>query len=152
MAYLSLVRRMVAYAARCRLVTALVLACFALANSGQSSTIRFDGVYGAPIQTPAGWRVKKELFLYFRFYPDGSVVSLLSTGTPIDVARVIRRNLELSGNGTYSISSDRLDVRVSTQNGSLIYSGKIHGESLALRSYGSISIPLYKFTPVRFAK
>ena len=152
MAYLCLVRRMVASTARCRLVIALVLLCFAFANSGQSSTIRFDGVYGAPIQSPASWHVKKELFLYFRFYPDGSVVSLLSTGTPIDVAKFIRRNLELSGNGTYSISGDRLDVRVTTRHGSLIYSGKIHSDSLALRSYGSISIPLYKFAPVRFAK
>ena len=143
---------MVASTARYRLVIALVLLCFAFANSGQSSTIRFDGVYGAPIQSPASWHVKKELFLYFRFYPDGSVVSLLSTGTPIDVAKFIRRNLELSGNGTYSISGDRLDVRVTTRHGSLIYSGKIHRDSLALRSYGSISIPLYKFAPVRFAK
>ena len=77
--------------------------------------------------------MKKELFLYFRFYPDGSVVSLLSTGTPIDVAKVIRRNLELSGNGIYSISGDRLDVRVTAQHGSLFYSGKIHGDVLALR-------------------
>jgi hypothetical protein len=129
-----------------------VLACFALANSGQSSTIRFDGVYGAPIQTPAGWRVKKELFLYFRFYPDGSVVSLLSTGTPMEVAKFIRRNLEESGNGTYSVNGDRLHFRLTTPHGSTIYSGKFHGDALALRSYGSISIPLYQFTPVRFAK
>ena len=143
---------MVVRTARCHLVVALLFACFAFANSGQSSTIRFDGVYGAPIQTPAGWRVKKELFLYFRFYPDGSVVSLLSTGTPMEVAKFIRPNLEGSGNGTYSISGDRLNVRVTTTHGSAIYSGKLHGDSLALRSYGSISIPLYKFAPVRFAK
>jgi hypothetical protein len=151
-AYLFLVRRMVACRVRCRLVIALVLACFAFANSGQSSTIRFDGVYGASIQTPAGWRVKKQLFLYFRFYPDGSVVSLLSTGTPIEVAKFIRRNLEESGNGTYSISGDRLHFRVTTPHGSVIYTGRLHGDSLALRSYGSISIPLYQFTPVRFTK
>jgi hypothetical protein len=143
---------MVACTFRCRLVIALVLACFAFANSGQSSTIRFDGVYGAPIQTPAGWRVKKQLFLYFRFYSDGSVVSLLSTGTPIEVAKFIRRNLEESGNGTYSISGERLHFRVTTPHGSVIYTGRLHGDSLALRSYGSISIPLYQFTPVRFAK
>jgi hypothetical protein len=143
---------MIARPVRCRLVIALVLACFAFANSGQSSTIRCDGVYGAPIQTPAGWRVKKELFLYFRFYPDGSVVSLLSTGTPIEVAKFIRRNLEESGNGTYSISGDRVNIRVITPHDSVVYTGKFHGDSLALRSYGSISIPLYRFTPVRFAK
>jgi hypothetical protein len=129
-----------------------VLACLALANSSQSSTIRFDGVYGAPIQTPAGWRVKKQLFLYFRFYPDGSVVSLLSTGTPMEVAKFIRPNLEESGNGTYSISGDRLHFQVTTPDDSVIYTGRLHDDSLALRSYGSISIPLYQFTPVRFAK
>ena len=143
---------MVASTARCRLVIALVLLCFAFANSGQSSTIRFDGVYGAPIETPAGWRVKKELFLYFRFYPDGTVVSLLSTGTPIEVAKFIRRNLEESGNGTYSISGDRLHFRVTARRGSIIYSGKVHGDSLALRSYGDISMRLYQFAPVHFAK
>jgi hypothetical protein len=151
-AELRLVRCMLACTVRCPLVIALVLVCFAFANSGQSSTIRFDGVYGAPIQTPAGWRVKKQLFLYFRFYPDGSVVSLLSPGTPIDVAKFIRRNLEGSGNGSYSISGDRVNIRVLALHGSIIYTGKFHGNSLALRSYGSISIPLYQFTPVRFAK
>ena len=154
MAELYLVRRMVACTAHYRPVIALVLACFAFASAAQSSTIRFDGVYRAPVQPPASWPVKptKELFLYFRFYPDGSVVSLLSMGTPIEVAKFIRRNLEESGNGTYSISGDRLNFRVTTRHGSTIYSGKVHGDSLALRSYGSISVPLYQFAPVRFAK
>ena len=145
---------MVACINRCSPVIALVLACFAFVSPAQSSTLRFDGVYRARVQPPASWGVKptKELFLYFRFYPEGSVVSLLSTGTPMEVAKFIRRNLEESGNGTYSISGDRLDVRVTTRHGSLIYSGKIHSDSLALRSYASISIPLYKFAPVRFAK
>ena len=149
-----LVRRMVACTDRCSPVIALVLACFAFASPAQSSTLRFDGVYRAPVQPPASWPVKpiKELFLYFRFYPDGSVVSLLSTGTPMEVAKFIRRNLEESGNGTYSISGDGLHFRVTTRHGSIIYSGKIKGDSLALRSYGSISVPLYQFAPVRFAK
>ncbi len=122
---------MVASTARCRLVIALVLACFAFGSAAQSSTIRFDGVYWAPVQPPASWPVKptKELFLYFRFYPDGSVVSLLSTGMPTEVAKFIRRHLELSGDGTYSISGDRLHFRVTTRRGPIIYSGKVHGDS-----------------------
>ncbi len=137
-------------------VTAFALACFAFANGAQTSTIRFDGVYYASVPWPPGWGQKAKkgspLFLYFRFYPDGSVVSLLSTGTPTDVAAFIRRNLEESGNGTYSISGDRLHFRVTTGHGSTIYSGKVHSDSLALRSYGSISMLLYRFAPVRFAK
>ena len=152
-AELVLVRRMFPGTRRSSIgVTAFALACFTFANAAQSSTIRFDGVYGAPIQPPASWHVKKDLFLYFRFYPDGSVVSLLSTGTPTEVAKFIRRNLELSGNGNYSISGDRVNIRVITPHDSLVYTGKFHGDALALRSYGSISIPLYRFTPVRFAK
>jgi hypothetical protein len=153
-AYLFLVKRMVTCAPRSSPVIALVLACFAIANPAQGSTIRCDGVYRAPVQPPARWPVKptKELFLYFRFYPDGSVVSLLSTGTPMEVAKFIRRNLDGSGNGTYSISGDRLHFRVTTRHGSIIYSGKVHGDSLALRTYGSISVPLYQFAPVPFAK
>jgi len=153
-AYLRLVRRMVACTVRCRPVIALVLACFAFGSAAQGSTIRFDGVYWASVQPPASWPVKptKELFLYFRFYPNGSVVSLLSTGTPIEVAKFIRRHLELSGDGAYSISGDRLYFRVTTRRGSIIYSGKVHGDSLALRSYGDISMRLYQFAPVHFAK
>jgi hypothetical protein len=70
----------------------------------------------------------------------------------MEVAKFIRRNWEESGNGTYSVSGDRLHFRVTSSHGSIIYTGKFHGDSLALRSYGSISIPLYQFTPVRFAK
>jgi hypothetical protein len=142
---------MVACTVRCRLVLAL-FACFAFANPIYSSTIRFDGVYRGPFLPPASWHVKKDLWLYFRFYPNGSVVSLLSTGTPTEVAKFIRPNLELSGNGTYSVTGDRVDIRVTTRHDSTIYSGKIHGDVLALRSYGGISIPLYEFAPVRFAK
>ena len=143
--------------ARCCIgVTAFALACFAFANAAETSTIRFDGVYYASVAWPPGWGQKAKkgsaLFLYFRFYPDGTVVSLLSTGTPMEVGRFIRRNLEESGNGTYSISGDRLHFRVTTPHGSVIYTGRVHGDSLALRSYGSISISLYKFAPVRFAK
>jgi hypothetical protein len=148
---------MVSYTARGSIaVTAFVLACFAFANPAQTSAIRFDGVYYAPVPWPPGWGLKAKkgsgLFLYFRFYPNDSVVSALSTGTPMEVAKFIRRNLEESGNGTYSISGDRLHFRVTTRNGSIIYSGRVHGDSLALRSYGSISVPLYQFAPVRFAK
>ena len=143
--------------ARCSIgVTALALACFASANAAQTSTIRFDGVYYASVPWPPGWGQKAKkgsaLFLYFRFYPDGSVVSLLSTGTPIEVAKFIRPNSEVSGNGTYSISGDRLHFRVTAQHGSVIYSGRVHGDSLALRTYGSISMLVYRFAPVRFAK
>ena len=143
--------------ARCSIgVTAFAFACFAFANAAQTSAIRFDGVYYASVPWPPGRGQKAKkgsaLFLYFRFYSDGSVVSLLSTGTPTGVAKFIRRNLEESGNGTYSISGDRLHFRVITRHGSIIYSGKLHGDSLALRSYGSISMPLYRFAPVRFAK
>ena len=157
MAELILVRRMLSCTARRRIaVTALVLACFVFGNAAQTSALRFDGVYYAPVPWPPGWGLKAKkgsaLFLYFRFYADGSVVSLLATGTPMEVAKFIRRNLEESGNGTYSISGDRLHFRVTTRHDSIIYSGKVHGDSLALRSYGSISMPLYQFVPVRFAK
>ena len=157
MAYLILVRRMFPSTARCSIgVIAFALACFASANAAQTSTIRFDGVYYASVPWPPGWGLKAKkgsaLLLYFRFYPDGSVVSLLSTGTPMEVAKFIRRNLEESGNGTYSISGDRLHFRVTTRHGSIIYSGRVHGDSLALRSYGSISMLLYRFAPLRFAK
>ena len=112
--------------ARCSIgVIAFVLVCFAFANAAQTSTIRFDGVYYASVPWPPGrgHKAKKGsgLFLYFRFYADGSFVSLLSTGTPVGVAKFIRRNLEESGNGTYSISGDRLHFRVTTPHGSTIY-------------------------------
>ena len=137
-------------------IAALVLASFVFADAAQTSAIRFDGVYYAAVSWPPGWGLKAKkgsaLFLYFRFYPDGSVVSLLSTGRPMAVAKFMRRNLEESGNGTYSINGDRLHFRVTTRHGSVIYTGRVHGDALALRSYGSISVPLYQFAPVRFAK
>ena len=146
--------------ARCSIgVTAFALACFAFASPAQISAIRFDGVYQALVQPPPDWPLKptKDLFLYCRFYPDGSVVSVLSTATPMKVATLLRRHLELSGDGTYSISGDRLQFRVATRHGYIDYWGRIGRDSLQLSSYSHVShsrdtVRQYSFFPVRFAK
>ena len=149
MAYLYLVRRMLSCTARCGIaVTAIALAHFAFGSPAQVSAIRFDGVY----QTPVGG----SLFLYFRFYPDGSVVSALSTGTATQVAKFLRRHLEVSGDGFYSISGDRVKLRVVTRRGEVDYWGRIGRDSLQLFSYSNVTnrrdTRQYKFFPVRFAK
>ena len=139
-------------------VTAIGLAQFAFGGPAQLSSIRFDGVYQTRVQPPPGWGLKplQELFLYFRFYSDGSVVAALSTGTPTDVAKFLRPHLEVSGDGFYSISGDRVKLRLVTRRGEIDYWGRIGRDSLQLFSYSHVSnsrdARQYKFFPVRFAK
>jgi hypothetical protein len=145
---------------RCSIAaTAFALACFAFASPAQISTIRFDGVYRALVQPPPDWPRKPttDLFLYIRFYPDSSVVSVLSTATPNKVATFLRRHIELSGNGKYSISGDRVQFRVATRHGDIDYWGRIEPNSLQLSSYSHAShsrdtVRQYRFFPVRFAE
>jgi len=146
--------------ARCSIaLTTFALACLAIGSPAQISAIRFDGVYQASVQPPPGWQVKptEQLFLYFRFYPDGSVVSVLSTATPMKVATFLRRHIELSGNGNYSISGDRVQLRVTARQGDIDYWGGIGRDSLQLSSqnhasHNHVTVRQYKFVSVHFSK
>ena len=75
----------------------------------------------------------------------------------MQVAKWLRRHLELSGDGKYSISGDRVQLRVTVRQGGIDYWGRIGQDSLQLSSYSHAShsrgiMRQYKFVSVDFSK
>lgn len=96
--------------------------------------IRFDGVYRT--KPPSGepgypsWR-------YLRFYPDGTVISCLSTGRPRDLPRWFGREHKLVSKGDYVLSGDNLTFITTwyaqSSRGAESYSGKFTNGILRLK-------------------
>jgi hypothetical protein len=91
--------------------------------------LRFDGLYCCTRQSEIG-----PATFYLRFYPDGVVLSVVSTGSPRDVARWLNRDKEQSFR--YSMKSTSLHLE--DQNGEMtfVYSGTVHPGSLTMRVDG----------------
>ena len=85
--------------------------------------LRFDGLYVA---------AQKDCYSYLRFYRDGLVADVSSTGRPEDVNKWI-------GNwkkGKFTLDGDALQISTRFQGAAAInYSGTVHSDSLMLQSY-----------------
>jgi hypothetical protein len=113
--------------------------------------VRYDGLY-------CGYnRAESPLTTYYlRFYPDGAVVAVSSTGRPPDVARWLSREDPQACRGQYHIT-DRA-IRFTTR-GLLCaedYSGTVSPSELMLRSHsrqnGYEVILAYKFVSTAFLR
>ncbi|RYX84756.1 hypothetical protein EON83_08980 [bacterium] len=70
--------------------------------------LRFDGIYCSPL-------IKDEALSYrdyFRFYEDGSVLAVVSTGTATEVARWFHKDTSQLSEGRYTL--DGLSISFST--------------------------------------
>ena len=128
------------------LAVALLLAFAAPAVAAPvSSALRYDGLYCAPPDSGA-----RE---YLRFYPDGVVVTVASTGTPRQVSRWLRKNYSwLGGTGTYTLRSDRLRMRTEAHGGVVVkYSGRARRDVMTLATQsnnGYRAMVTFRFLPL----
>ncbi len=99
--------------------------------------IRFDGVYRTdPIESPHG--IYRD---YLRFYAEGEVLSVSSTGTPADLARwCVRENKSLAI-GRYSLHGDEISfateipgsaMRLGIPSAAVHFKGRLRGDTLVL--------------------
>jgi hypothetical protein len=137
------------------LITA-VLSVVTLTSCSTVSTtsvvgVRYDGLYCG--DNPAESALTT---YYLRFYPDGAVVAVSSTGRPQDVARWLSREDPRACHGQYHIT-DRA-IRFTTRGWLCAedYSGSVSPSELVLRSQSrqngyEVTLP-YKFVPTGFAR
>ena len=93
------------------------------------ASLRFDGLYTCHRDISAG-----PVTFYLRFYPDGVVLSVLSTGTLRDLATWFNRHKQ--PNFHYELKGNSLRFTEQTKDMFFVYSGTVTPDSLPLRVDG----------------
>jgi len=97
----------------------------------QLSSLRYDGLYQSVRQDDS--------IMYLRFYEDGTVLSVGSTGNPEQVAVWLNKTYRNGSVGLYVIRDLVLEFTVTSKEGAVDYTGTINGEELTLDIYSHIN-------------
>ncbi len=95
-----------------------------ISTNAPGSSLRFDGLYQS-VQLDNSW-------MYLRFYADGTVLSVGSTGDYEKVAQWFNKSLENRFEGQYQVRGSMLEFSVTGKEGTVDYAGTIDGEELVL--------------------
>ncbi len=113
---------------------ALVFALFAafyITSCKNSPIIRVDGVYQS--------KKNGDTFEYLRFYPDGSVITVSSTGTAADIAKWFNKSGKDLSKGNYTLTGQHLKFSSTDSYGTVDYDGDIKGDVILLKTYSHIN-------------
>jgi hypothetical protein len=91
-------------------------------------------------------------YRYLRFYPDGTVIGVTSSGTPTDLKRWFHTPYQ--DTGTYSLVGSMIKFSLTSPSGTVDYEGGIAGRVLTLNVHSQINDhrSLLKYFPVRNAR
>lgn len=115
-------------------------------DTGYGGTVRLDGFYECPHETFTD---------YLRFYSDGTVVSVSSTGTAKQISSWFTKEHSIAGKGRCEVDGNRIEFSAVAREGAVDYAGTIGngGEELHLHSHSHINgyeaYAVYRFTHVR---
>ena len=115
------------------LLPASFIATFVPHADAAKHSVRFDGLYCCPVPTNIGATTS-----CLRFYPDRTVLTVVSIGSPSDIAKWLMRQKE--PNFRYTMKGDSLRFTQSGKPLSYVYSGTIGGDSIALRVRAIITV------------
>jgi hypothetical protein len=95
-------------------------------------------------------------YKYVRFYTDGLVLAVSSTGSPTQIIRWFNREefaeRSYHSSGTYTVSGSNIEFSTTSSSGTVDYEGEIQGDSLILKTYSHINehrgIHEYKFIQI----
>lgn len=97
--------------------------------------LRFDGVYRSErVDAPSG-----AYWYYLRFYPDGDMVEVSSSGTPADLRRWFSRSNDSLPHGRYVVDGSSIAFSTNSAEGVVEYAGDVLNRALFLRSESHIN-------------
>jgi hypothetical protein len=102
--------------------------------SASQIVLRFDGVYQS--------EKTDNHYHYARFYADGTVITVSSTGTPQQVTKWFDRKKADIARGTYVITGTRIVFSTESKEGvdqPVDYDGRLKGETIEARVYSHIN-------------
>ncbi len=92
-----------------------------------NKTLKFDGLYGTGIHPK-----DHASYDYLRFYKDGSVISVASTGKPYHVFRWFDKDAKYISKGIYRLENGHITFSLWYENSQKDYEGNIRNGSLHL--------------------
>ena len=99
-----------------------------------AQALRFDGIYKS--------ERNDKYWYYLRFYADGAVLTVSSTGSPSEVIRWFRKEDVTSkglSHGRYAIRASRVSFPSTSKEGIVDYEGNAEGVLLKLSSYSHVN-------------
>jgi hypothetical protein len=122
--------------------------CIALSGltavKGFALDVRYDGLYR--YHEPA-----KQVSIYLRFYPDGTVLSTASTGKPDEVAKWLHRGSKIDS-GNFAVEKEEIRFAISTAQGSNDCGGVLKETLILLKCADTDASLLFEFLPMRLPK
>jgi hypothetical protein len=110
------------------------VSCATGAHIPASVPPRTDGLYwSSPADTSHGGRPLVISRRYLRFYADGTVLHVSSTGAPSDLRRWFSRGRSGLAVGRYVIERQQIRFSVVWENGQIDFAGTAERDSLRLR-------------------
>jgi hypothetical protein len=97
-------------------------------NVSGAPAIRYDGLY---------CEANGNSTSYLRFYSNGTVISVSSTGTPDQIVRWF--NAPYENSGIYTIAGDTVSFETTSSHGKVAYRGKILADRLVLDTHSYIN-------------
>jgi hypothetical protein len=140
-----------------KLIAILALVCLSCNNSGTSKEasettgpVRFDGVYKSEPQSEPG--ITEKHYYYIRFYQDGRVITVSSSGTPDQIKTWFSTSNENVSRGSYKIEDKHISFSTAYQAVTVSYEGEIESPTrLKLNSTstnGNKATETYEFTAI----
>jgi hypothetical protein len=122
--------------AQAALSLVVLSACAISERSNNNMFPRTNGVYQCSEEDSDGTGPYSN---YLRFYRDGHVIEVSSTGTPAEIWRWFSRERKDLSHGTLALSGDRVSFQTVSPEGMVDYSGHLNGTSLMLDSVSHIN-------------
>lgn len=91
-------------------------------NSNENDVVRTDGIYATKMLENENTGDNYRFFL--RFYDDGSVISVTSSGTPDEIAGWFKKGHEHVGEGNWEANGKQLQFSTSSKSGTTTYAGE----------------------------
>jgi hypothetical protein len=97
--------------------------------------LRYDGLYRATNSALGS----ADYSAYLRFYPDGEVIKVSSTGKPEDLRKWFSKEHAGVSRGTVIIQGNRVSFSAVSTEGVVDYTGEIEGDRIRLDSFSRIN-------------
>ena len=107
---------------------------YTIASNHNDGVLRYDGLYQSS--------QVKNYWYYLRFYADGTVITVSSTGTPVDVKKWFTSENVKSRNfshGKYELTESHIFFSSKSRNGIVDYEGDIEGAEIDMNVHSHIN-------------
>jgi len=108
----------------------VVFTILTISSCKEATAIKYDGVY----QHTQGGE-----FYYLRFYDDGSVITVTSSGTPKEIAKWFDKSLKDVSSGHYTLTGNHIKFSSTDSHGTVDYEGDIQNDQLTLKTLSHIN-------------